>query len=161
MAWSTPKTWTATTLTTSDMNAHVRDNLNAVRTAQKITHTTKTSNTSFGTGTTTITSFAYTFDSGTTYEILASVGSFTPATAAVYTFDITITAAAAVKGSWRVVTDNSGVAQQGGTFATVVSGLSGSQTVALAAIAATGSGHTANGSATAPVYLRIRPLDVV
>jgi hypothetical protein len=33
MAWTTPKTWTATTLTSSDMNAHVRDNLNALKVA--------------------------------------------------------------------------------------------------------------------------------
>jgi hypothetical protein len=143
------------------MNAHVRDNLNAVRTAQKISHTTKTSNTTFNTSTTTVTSFSHTFDSGTTYEILASVPSFTPASAAVYTFDITITVNAVQKGQWRVVTDTSGVAQQGGTFVTLVSGVSGSLTVALAAIASTGTGHSVNGGSTTPVYFRIRPLDVV
>ena len=28
MAWTTPKTWTATVVTVSDLNTHVRDNLN-------------------------------------------------------------------------------------------------------------------------------------
>ena len=32
MAWTTPKTWTAETLAATDMNTHIRDNLNALKT---------------------------------------------------------------------------------------------------------------------------------
>lgn len=31
MAWTTPKTWTAEVLTSSDMNTHLRDNLDALK----------------------------------------------------------------------------------------------------------------------------------
>lgn len=31
MAWTTPKTWTAATLTSSDMNLHVRDNMDYLK----------------------------------------------------------------------------------------------------------------------------------
>ena len=33
MAWTTPKTWTASVVTVSDLNTHIRDNLNVLKTS--------------------------------------------------------------------------------------------------------------------------------
>ena len=161
MGWTAPKTWTATTLTTTDMNTHVRDNLEALDTAQKISYTTKTSDTSFGTSATTVTSFSHTFDSGTVYEVIASWWGITPTSTSAYGYTFVIDVAGTNEMSHKQKSDGTTEVQCGGTVACVVSGYSGSQTVKLEVLATSGSGHTVEGDAAAPVYLRIRPVDVV
>ena len=161
MGWTTPKTWTATTLTTTDMNTHVRDNLEALDVAQKITHSTVTSNSStYSTSFITLDSFSYTFVSGTTYLAEASWYGFTPGNSAgaIHTFSLDVNGTE--YGSTRVQADGT-TTQGGGHVRGIVTGQSGSQTLKVQVKAGGYSGHTVIASATAPIILTIRPVDVV
>jgi hypothetical protein len=143
------------------MNSHLRDNLNALKVANKITTSSKTTDTSFSNAETTVTSFSYTFDSGTTYVIEGSWGGMTMTDTAQYTVSLLIDINGTNYGTATIRPDPSTATQCGGSVRALVTGLSGTYTVALQALASASSGHAMKASATMPTVLTLQPVDVV
>jgi len=161
MAWTTPRTWAAEVLTSTLLNSHLRDNLNALKTAKKITTATKTTDTTFSTTNGTVCSFSYTFSSSATYLVTGHCYAWTSNTASTVNAQLGIYVNGTLYGVQRSKSNGTAASQSGMSATGIISGLSGTYTVSLEAYADTGSGHTITAHTTAPAVLTLTQVDVV
>jgi hypothetical protein len=161
MAWTTPKTWTATTSSTTELNTHVRDNLNAVRDSQKITVATASADVTFSNVETDLVSTSYTYSSSGIYIAQLAWYGVTPTDNASYAMTARIRVNGNEVGATRFKIDATTTTQGGGIVLGYISGVSGALTTKGTMVASAGSGHTVEAASTFRIILTIRPVDVV
>lgn len=160
MAWTTPKTWSSAVLTSADMNAHLRDNLNAMRVSQAVSYAQKTTATSFGTTPVVVCTVNYTFDSSLMYVVQGCAESWTSNSATTFNAKALIKVGGNTKCAYNVKSNGATGYQDGFAPMGVFGGSSGVVAVTFEIYSDAGSGHILNADATAPVTLTLRPLDV-